>query len=500
MTMSDTPLAYVRKEDAPFLPPPANTVGVQGWLRENLFSGLLNSALTIVFGTLVVLVAWRVFNFAIVDAVWSGADREACVGEATGACWPMIAAKMPQWIYGFYPIDQRWRVNLCFLAFALGVIPMLIPSAPYKKWNALYLFLLFPLITLVLLTGGNLDFGVQGYTGLVIFLLFLAAAVPLAAFGMEEGIARNMIGLVVAGLAMIAWLASFATGPIPVTIGGMTMQGMPVLVSLLAIASGVLSLGVAAADREKRGMPIILGWFILLAGLLAAMFFLDIDFGLQRVETQQWGGLLVTLVVSITGIVTSLPIGILLALGRRSEMPVVRTLSVIFIEVIRGVPLITILFMSSVMLPLFLPPGVSFDKLLRALIGVALFSSAYMAEVVRGGLQAIPKGQYEGAMALGLSYWQMMIQIILPQALKISIPNIVGNFISLFKDTTLVLIIGLFDLLGIVQTGLRDPVWASSSSAPTGYLTVALMFWVFCFGMSRYAMYTERRLQTGHRR
>ncbi len=163
MTMSDTPLAYVRKEDAPFLPPPANTVGVQGWLRENLFSGLLNSALTIVFGTLVVMVAWRVFNFAIVDAVWSGADREACVGEATGACWPMIAAKMPQWIYGFYPIDQRWRVNLCFLAFALGVIPMLIPSAPYKKWNALYLFLLFPLITLVLLTGGNFNFSPATY-------------------------------------------------------------------------------------------------------------------------------------------------------------------------------------------------------------------------------------------------------------------------------------------------------------------------------------------------
>jgi general L-amino acid transport system permease protein len=166
----------------------------------------------------------------------------------------------------------------------------------------------------------------------------------------------------------------------------------------------------------------------------------------------------------------------------------------------RGVPLITVLFMSSVMLPLFLPPGTNFDKLLRALVGVALFSAAYMAEVVRGGLQAIPKGQNEGAMAVGLSYWQMMINVILPQALKISIPNIVGNFISLFKDTTLVLIIGLFDLLGIVQAGLRDAQWSTPTSAPTGYLTVALMFWVFCFGMSRYSMYTERRLHTGHKR
>jgi general L-amino acid transport system permease protein len=234
--------------------------------------------------------------------------------------------------------------------------------------------------------------------------------------------------------------------------------------------------------------------------LLIAMFLLDIDFGLEPVETSQWGGLLVTLVVAVTGIVASLPIGILLALGRRSKMPVVRMFSIIFIELWRGVPLITVLFMSSVMLPLFLPAGMNFDKLLRALVGVALFSSAYMAEVVRAGLQAIPRGQYEGAQALGLSYWQMMAKIILPQALKISIPNIVGNFISLFKDTTLVSIIGIFDLLGIVQTGLRDAKWASAASAPTGYFTVALIFWVFCFGMSRYSMFIERRLATGHKR
>jgi general L-amino acid transport system permease protein len=199
------------------------------------------------------------------------------------------------------------------------------------------------------------------------------------------------------------------------------------------------------------------------------------------------------------GIITSLPFGIVLALGRQSTMPFVRALSVGFIEIVRGVPLITVLFMSSVMLPLFLPPGVSFDKLLRALIGVALFSSAYMAEVVRGGIQAIGRGQYEGAAALGLSYWPMMVKVILPQALKVSIPNIVSNFISLFKDTTLVLIIGVFDLLGIVQTTLRDPKWATPTAAATGYLAVALIYWVFCFGMSRYANYTERRLHRGHK-
>jgi general L-amino acid transport system permease protein len=181
-------------------------------------------------------------------------------------------------------------------------------------------------------------------------------------------------------------------------------------------------------------------------------------------------------------------------------MPIVRLFSIVFIEVWRGVPLITVLFMSSVMLPLFMPEGVNFDKLLRALVGTALFSAAYMAETVRGGLQAIPKGQYEAAQALGLTYWKMMNLIILPQALKIVIPGIVNSFISLFKDTTLVSIIGLFDLLGIVNTGFADAKWASPETASTGYFVAALMFWVFCFGMSRYSIFMERRLATGHKR
>jgi general L-amino acid transport system permease protein len=224
------------------------------------------------------------------------------------------------------------------------------------------------------------------------------------------------------------------------------------------------------------------------------------NFGLVPVETSLWGGLLVTLVVAIVGIVASLPIGIVLALGRRSRMPVVRLLSVTLIEFVRGVPLITVLFMASVMLPVFLPPGVTFDKLLRALIGVAIFSSAYMAEVVRGGLQAIGRGQYEGAQAIGLGYWQMMRFVVLPQALRIVIPGIVNSFISLFKDTSLVLIIGIFDLLGIVQLGFSDANWAGPNTPATGYAFAALVFWLFCFSMSRYSIYTERRLHTGHRR
>ncbi|MGF7006010.1 amino acid ABC transporter permease [Aminobacter sp. BE322] len=234
----------------------------------------------------------------------------------------------------------------------------------------------------------------------------------------------------------------------------------------------------------------VVAFFLLVGGV----------FGLPHVETPLWGGLLVTLSLSFVGIVVSLPLGILLALGRRSKMPVVKMLCVIFIETVRGVPLITVLFMASVMLPLFLPAGVTFDKFLRALIGVSLFASAYMAEVVRGGLQAIPKGQYEGADSLGLSYWQKMGLIVLPQALKLVIPGIVNTFIGMFKDTSLVYIISMFDLLGVVRQNFSDAAWASPQTPASGLVFAALVFWIFCFGMSRYSIYMEHRLDTGHKR
>jgi general L-amino acid transport system permease protein len=223
--------------------------------------------------------------------------------------------------------------------------------------------------------------------------------------------------------------------------------------------------------------------------------------GLPHVGTQLWGGLLVTLVVATVGIAASFPLGILLALGRRSRLPIVRWSAIAFIEFVRGVPLITMLFMASVMLPLFLPENVTFDKLARALVGVALFSAAYLAEVIRGGLQAIPRGQYEAAAALGLGTAHTMGLVILPQALKIVIPGIVNSFIALFKDTSLVLIIGLFDLLGIVQQSIQaDSRWFSPTTAATGYVFAGAVFWVFCFGMSRYAAFIERRVGSGEGR
>lgn len=222
--------------------------------------------------------------------------------------------------------------------------------------------------------------------------------------------------------------------------------------------------------------------------------------GLPEVPTEQWGGLLVTLIISVVGICLSLPLGILLALGRQSKLPIIKTLCIAFIELIRAVPLITVLFMASIMLPLFMPQGTTVDKLLRALVGVTLFSSAYMAEVVRGGMQAIGRGQYEAAQALGLGYWRRMGFIVLPQALKHVIPGIVGNFISLFKDTSLVYIVGMKDLLEAVKTKNDALEWASPTQAVTGYIFAAAVFWVFCFSISRYSRYWETRLNTGHKR
>ncbi len=270
----------------------------------------------------------------------------------------------------------------------------------------------------------------------------------------------------------------------------------------LNIILAVLALGIAWLVWEKAPARKFAALFMLSVFPVFAfiMMYGNETLGLPIVDTPQWGGFTLTLVIALSGIVASMPLGILLALGRRSKMPVVSLLSTVFIEFWRGIPLVAVLFMATIMFPLFLPAGVTFDQLLRAVIGVSLFASAYMAEVVRGGLQAIPKGQYEGAMALGLPYPKMMRLIILPQALKIVIPGIVNTFIGLFKDTTLVLIIALFDLLGIVQASIADPNWSIKSVPYTGYVFVAISFWICCYGMARYSRYLEAKLHTGHER
>ncbi|MDP2522673.1 amino acid ABC transporter permease [Neptunomonas phycophila] len=353
-------------------PAPNTSTGLVGWLKTNLFNSPINSIATIVLSYFIISFLIPTIDWAFIKADWIGTSREACTSG--GACWVFITNRLDQFMYGFYPEEHYWRINLTFIIFAACIAWFLIDKTPYKGLVAIFTLFIFPVIAFFLLYGGA--------------------------------------------------------------------------------------------------------------------------FGLEVVETHKWGGLSLTLILAIIGIVAALPFGVILALGRRSEMPIVKSFCVVFIEFWRGVPLITVLFMASVMLPLFVPEDISFDKLLRALIGIVLFQSAYMAEVVRGGLQAIPKGQYEAADALGLGYWKKMIFIILPQALKLMIPGIVNTFIALFKDTSLVLIIGLFDLLAIVQAALNDPDWLGYSTE--GYIFVALVFWVFCFSMSRYSQNLEKRLQTGH--
>ena len=376
--MATSDLHFVRQEFAPEMKPPVRAGGPVLWLQKNLFATPGDTLLTLAGIVFLVWALPPLYNFLIGHAVWPGGTVEDCRVEDSGPCSAYIHARLNFFIYGFYPIDQYWRPNLVFLLGAMLILPLLIPSVPFKRVNAILFFVVFPVVCFFLLNGGV--------------------------------------------------------------------------------------------------------------------------FGMPAVPTGQWGGLLVTLIISLVGIICSIPIGILLALGRQSNLPVIKTLCVMFIELWRAVPLITVLFMASVMLPLFMPTGTNVDRLLRALVGVTLFASAYLAEVIRGGLQALPRGQYEAAAALGLSYWKRTYFIILPQAVRHVIPGIVNNFIALFKDTSLVSIVGIFDLLNTVQAASADMEWASPNQAETGYIFAAFVFFIFCFAMSRYSLWVERRLDTGYRR
>ena len=362
--------------------PPIATTGLLGWLRLNLFSNWSNTLLTIlVIYFLYQIIPWFL-NWSVFSADFTHnylgqliIDRTFCTRvmepELGGACWAIIFVRFYQFIYGFYPVEEVWRVNIVYFLLVIAIAPLLIEKFPQRKYF-LYFTFVFPIIAYFLLAGG---------------------------------------------------------------------------------------------------------------------------FGLNYVSTKDWGGLLVTLVLGFTGIALAFPLGIVLALGRRSKLPVISMVCTLFIEFIRGVPLITLLFFGMVMLPLFLPEGITLDGLVRCLIAVTLFQGAYMAEVIRGGLQAIPQGQYEAAQSVGLSYWQMNRKIILPQAIRITIPSIVNTSIGLFKDTTLVLIVGQLDLLGIGRAVLASQTWMGLSIEV--YVFVAIVFIIFTFSMSRYSLYLEKKLKTG---
>ncbi len=370
---------FVRQQLIAPMEAPRSAVGTPAWLRQRLFGSVFNGVATLLSAVILASLIWPTIRFMFIDAVWDGSSRVDClsetVGRPVGACWPFITAKFAQFMYGFYPADQVWRVNLTYAVGVALLVPLLIPRAPWKTLNAILFFGVFPVAAFYLLVGGA--------------------------------------------------------------------------------------------------------------------------FGLPHVETRLWGGLLVTLVITFAGIIGSVPIGIVLALGRRSSLPLVRWFCIIFIEFWRGVPLITVLFFATYMLPFFLPESWKLDPLARVLIGIVIFAGAYMSEVIRGGLQAIPRSQFEAARALGLGYWKMMALIILPQALKIVIPGMVNSFIALFKDTTLVLVVAIFDLLGQLRASFSDPNWATPVTLLTGFAFAGVIYFIISFAISRYALYVERRLSTG---
>ena len=356
-------------------PPPRPAAGILAWLRSNLLSSPLNVALTLASLAILYVAGSAAWQWLVIDAQWRGEGPGACP-DKNAACWPFIRARFDQFMYGFYPVEERWRANLGIGLALLLAIPMFIGRFRHKGWLALGLAVAFPAIGIVLLRGGF--------------------------------------------------------------------------------------------------------------------------FGLPVVETSQWGGFFLTIVAAVFVLATALPLAVLLALGRHvTAPPLIRSICAIWIELWRSVPALVLLFVAIVMFPLFMPQGVEVDKLLRALIALTILMSAYLAEAIRGALNSIGSGQYEAAAALGMSYWHRTRLVILPQALPVALPQITSNFIGLFKETTVLLVIGLFDLLGMVQTASSDPQWLSVGTSATGYVFAALFFWIFCFSFSRYTAYLERRTGTG---
>ena len=506
--MSDTTVSnFVRQELVPERPAPVKTTGLIGFLRTRLFNSPTNILITIVSLLLLWVIVVPAVKFAFIDAVWTGTDRTACLPknptDVVGACWPFIQAKFSQFIYGFYPEPERWRVNLTFALATILLVPLLIPRLPAKGLNALLFFVALPVVAFFLLRGGGLGgFGVSWTADL---LSGLAGSFDSAGNALiHVGASTAVIGPLLWGLGklivLIGEVISLVIWPLTYLREVMLASGKPVWADLAVTAIIVSALVFYLSGGLRSGWRPLIASLATFAGIAVIIALMGLDRGgLPLVDTRLWGGLLVTLVISVTGIVASMPIGILLALGRRSTIPLIRIFSIAFIEVWRGVPLITVLFFATYMLPLFLPGNFTVDGLVRALIGTALFAGAYQAEVVRGGLQAIPRGQSEAASALGLSWWKTTFLIVLPQALRHVIPGLVNSFIGLFKDTSLVSIVALFDLLGSMRASFSDPNWATPTTLFTGFAFTGMIYFAFCFGMSRYSLFVEGRLNA-HRR
>ena len=353
------------------LPPPIRSSGIIGWIRSNLFSSWVNTVITLILLWVVIQILTFVINWAFIDAVWVGESAKSCPDQCS-ACWAFVIERWRLFVYGLYPREILWRVNIVYLLAFMTVAAFVFSFGKYTKAVRITMIIVFPVATIIFLLGGN--------------------------------------------------------------------------------------------------------------------------FGMKPVSAESFGGLLLTLVVATTGILGSIPLGLLLALGRTSELTVIRRICTYFIELWRGIPLIVAIVMIVALLPIFIPDGSKIDVVARIFIAFAAFNSAYMAEVFRGGLQSIPAGQFEAARSIGIPYWKMMIYIILPQAIKNAVPALVNTCISIFKETTLILLVGFSDFLGIIHLSLEDPKWLGPPHIfASAYIFAALVYFIFTFGMSRYSVRLENR-------
>jgi general L-amino acid transport system permease protein len=475
---------FVRNEMLPPQKPPVGERGVVKWLRENLFSSPFNALLTLVglwavYTLLAAAVPW------LMNGVWNAGSMDECrsiiaaaAGEgASGPCWAVLRERWHQFIFGFFDREAYWRPMLAFALLFVALAPVLFHGL--RRPSAI-------------LVGGA------------------GALLVLALWGVgTDGWHLVLAFGVMAGLTAVAWAAPkrlvWVTLAFPAT-AFYLLWGGSIWLPVGAMLGFVLAGGVWWALQDKIGvMPAAtvaavsaLLWWVFAQSVVMGALQSIAPIGLPYEDSDKFGGFLLSFVIGVSAISASLPLGILLALGRRSDMFLVKTLSVGFIEFVRGVPLITMLFTASLLLQYFLPPRTNFDLILRVIILVSLFASAYIAEVIRGGMASLPRGQQEAADALGLDYWQAQRLIIMPQALKVAIPGIVSTFISLFKDTTLVALVGLADpLQGITRVVRADINWKAVYWEP--FIFVGAIFFLFCFSMSRYSMYLENKLKTDHR-
>ena len=480
---NDSSAGFMREDMLPQLPPPQREAGVVKWLHENLFSGPVNTGLTI----LGLLIVWFLFDHFypwFAHSVWNASSLPECREiiaatwgkDAGGACFAVIRERWNQYIFGFYPPELYWRPTLVFGLLFVALAPILFSVSRNIRRVVLLTASIVTLISMIALNAPSVWLGVAAVifaTALLVaerrpmWLLGFSVIFPLIGVWMIWGGTFWWVVMILAGVGF-GWAAFILAGRFSPLLAGSSA----ILVTLLI---WIFLAGDATRDAENL-----------------------YSLAINPVDSSAIGGFLLAITIGVAGITMSLPLGIVLALARRSDMFLVSSLSVLFIEFIRGVPLITLLFVAQLLLNYFLPPGTSFDIILRVIIMVTLFASAYMAEVIRGGLAALPRGQYEAADALGLDYWKAQRLIVLPQALKISIPGIVSTFIGMFKDTTLVAFVGLYEPLKNISDAVRANIeWKGIYWEP--FIFVGAIFFIICFSMSRYSMYLERRLQRDNR-